>query len=86
MKEPKAAIQGPARLPFLAIWYPSRHVTTEAASRDVSNMEVVIRIHGAVIEAASMITADSAGSLKVMGRSNEMERRSKPGRTPTKCP
>jgi len=33
MKEPMAAIPraGPA-LPFRAIWYPSRQVTTEAAS------------------------------------------------------
>ena len=43
IKEPKAEIPraGPA-LPRRAIWYPSRHVTTEAASPGMlSRMEVV---------------------------------------------
>ncbi len=43
MKEPNAAIPraGPA-LPFRAIWYPSRQVTTDAASPGMlTRMEVV---------------------------------------------
>ena len=42
-KEPMAAIPraGPAR-PFRAIWYPSRQVTTEAASPGIfTRMDVV---------------------------------------------
>jgi hypothetical protein len=43
MKDPKAAMPraGPA-LPCLAIWYPSRHVTTEEASPGIfRRMDVV---------------------------------------------
>src|SRR5512139_2647191 len=65
MNEPNAEIPsaGPA-LPFLAIWYPSRQVTTEAASPGIlTRMEVVDPPYIApYMIPARRITAETGGT------------------------
>src|SRR5512139_3543210 len=90
MNEPKAEIPsaGPA-LPLRAIWYPARQVITEAASPGMlTRMEVVEPPYIApYMIPASKMTAETGGTWKVAGRSNERAAGGPtPGRTPTRVP
>ena len=90
MKEPRAEMPRAApALPFRAILYPSRHVTTDAASPGMfSRIEVVDPPYMAPQKIpASMITAETGSILRVAGRRRAIVAGGpSPGRTPMAVP